>query len=704
MRHGWIGLGVLLAALCTCAGEPRPVPTGPSVLVVTIDTLRADHLGVYGHERARTPAIDGLAAAGVRFSRAFATTPLTLPSHSSIMTGLYPPRHGARDNGIFRLAAENVTLAERLSELGYDTAAVVGAFVLERRYGMDQGFATYDDGFTRRAFEDGFLERPASEVADRAIAWLENHAERPFFLWAHFFDPHAGYAPPAPYDAQFSDAPYDGEIAYTDAQLGRILAWLAAHGRDDVVVVVTSDHGESLGEHREDTHGYGLYDATLAVPLLVRGPGVPAGRVVSQVVSNAGVTPLILDLVGAAIPEGLDGHNLARFWAAEPPADSPPVYAETLATRFAYGWAPLYAIRTQRYHYVRAPRPELYDVEHDPAQLRNLLAEGGSSADSLLAVLDPVRATLDGILQAQPDQLQGTPLTDEERRNLEALGYLRSGPDRPSTAMDPKDGLRWLRVFVDAKHARSAGDYVEAESLLRKALAVMPESRDVLHEYALLAMDLGRNEEALAHAERALELSPASSETRALVGVIALEMGDEDYALRMLEAAERSGTAATPVAAVGFMWMRARKGDLEAARAHEEAAKRYISLGGGERQAHSLLVVARTWEHLGEHERALANVRFVLERFPEDGEAHMEMAIHAARAGDTEAVARHLASAGTFRRDPKLWNRLGIVYAARGEREQAEREFTALLEAHPRYVLAERNLALVRKKDLSEGR
>jgi arylsulfatase A-like enzyme len=239
----------------------------PSVLLVTIDTLRADHVGVYGAVQAETPRLDALAAAGTRFENAIASTPLTLPSHASLLTGLDPPRHGVRHNGVYRLDGEIETLAERFRAAGYATGAVTGAVVLARRYGLDQGFQSYDDGTSsRRSGAGGFLERRAAEVTERALAWLAQ-ATRPFFLWVHYYDPHHDYRPPQPFAERFSASPYDGEIAYVDTQLGRLLDGLEPGGSHrETLILVTSDHGESLGEHGESTHAYTLYDAVLRVP------------------------------------------------------------------------------------------------------------------------------------------------------------------------------------------------------------------------------------------------------------------------------------------------------------------------------------------------------------------------------------------------------------------------------------------------------
>jgi arylsulfatase A-like enzyme len=377
-------LGLIAAALaCGCGAEPR------SVLLVTIDTLRADHVGAYGYAAARTPTLDRLAAAGVRFEQAVSPAPITLVSHASLLTGKIPPRHGVRDNGAYRLRDEHVTLPERLRQAGFATGAFVGAYVLDAAFGLAQGFDVYDDRMTgERSGSIGYAERSAAAVADAASAWIrELPPEQSFFAWIHFYDPHANYTPPPGFAAAFPGRPYDGEIAYADFHLGRVLEALASRPEHaETLVVVTSDHGESLGEHGEPTHTHFVYDATQRVPLILSGPGVPRGAVVASQVRLIDVAPTVLDLLRLPPLEGTQGVSLVPVMrsGAAPPADA---YVETLAPR-NMGWSPLVGLRSGGWKYIRAPRPELYELSEDPGERVNRISERSDEAARLRERLD----------------------------------------------------------------------------------------------------------------------------------------------------------------------------------------------------------------------------------------------------------------------------------------------------------------------------
>ena len=369
----------MVAAACA-TGPSTPPPAPPSnLLLITLDTVRADRLGAYGAAGAATPALDGMARAGVRFEQAIAAAPLTLPSHATILTGLPPTRHGLRHNGAGRLADPIDTLAERLRAAGYDTAAFVGAFVLDRRFGLDQGFALYDDEIPRGATAPHLeAERPASAVVERALGWLAEREGRPFFAWVHLYDPHAPYAPPEPFRSRFPAQPYEGEIAAVDAQVGRLLAEIESRGWSDrTLVAVAGDHGESLGEHGEATHGLLLYEATLRVPLLLRGAGLPAGGVVRAPVGLTDLGPTLAGLLGRDMAPPQGGRDLSADLRAgrEPaPAD---LYSETEYPR-SFGWAALAALRRGGWKLIAGPRPELYDLSLDPDEARDRSASGAA--------------------------------------------------------------------------------------------------------------------------------------------------------------------------------------------------------------------------------------------------------------------------------------------------------------------------------------
>jgi len=684
-----LALGLLAGAQslgCRSDGaRPAPPAGAPSILLISIDTLRADRVGAYGARFGATPAIDGLAAQGLRCEKAISPAPITLPSHATLLTGLYPPRHGVRHNGIFRLADEHVTLAERLRDAGWATGAVVGALVLERRFGLDQGFDFYDDQFgSDRANPGGFPERPAAAVTDAALGWLER-TPGPFFLFLHYYDPHADYAPPSPWNARFAGRPYEGEIASVDAAVGRLLERLRADGRfDDTLVVVTADHGESLGEHGERTHSYTLYDATLSVPLVLRGPGVPAGATLPGVVSTASVAPTLLRLAGLPAEPGLDGEDLTQRWSA-PNAGAGEAYAETLATQLDHGWAPLHALRTPAFHFVRAPRPELYDAAADPKELRNLL-DGGRPPEADL---------LDGRIAAHLERglpLRTAPLDGETLARLRALGYAL--PDGPvaQTGIDPKDGLPQVEIYVDARNALFAGDLDAAERKARELLAASPASGQAEKLLAGVEQKRGNLPAALAHLERAASLVPESAPFLTEVGDLKLELDDVAGAVAAYEAA-LARDPGFPWAHAGAMWRAHLSGDAADAVAHAERA---VALRPDDAQLR--LRIARAWDRFAEPERALAAYREALRLDAGLQAAHMGVAIQLARLGRDGEVAEALTAAGPYAQDSNYRSRLAIAYAARGESERAEALFREILAAHPEHPGARRNLAHLLRK------
>lgn len=683
------------------ASHARPLPAGPSVLLVTIDTLRADHVGAYGAQGVETPVIDGLAREGVRFETAIAPTPLTLPSHASILTGLYPPRHGVRHNGIHRLAPEIDTVATRLASAGYDTAAIVGSIVLGKRYGLGRGFAVYDEDMSeRRASATGYPERSAAAVTDRAIDWL-SRTDRPFFLWVHFYDPHAAYQPPAPYAERFRDRPYDGEIAAVDAALGRIVNALRDAGRlDTTLVVVTADHGESLGEHGERTHGYGLYDATLAVPLVLRGPGVPVGRTLGGVVSTVDVAPTILGQLGQPPLGDIDGHDLAQRWTEGSPPAEDVAYAETLATSIDHGWSPLHALRSLTHHYVRAPRPELYDVRRDPGERANLAERPSPQVAPEISRLDAgiarhleAGAALAALPGAPPGASARVVLDEATRAQLVALGYALPATPVPENGIDPKDGLRFVGQFVAAKSAFYGGDLARAEALATPLLETMPASAELHELLGRLLLARGRPDLARVRAETAAKLVPASAQAHLLVALVAADANDPDGAIAAYaEAAARDPESGE--ARIGAVWAAARTGRLAEADAIADEAKA--------REPTNAALCERlgaTWERVGEIERARTAYEAALRLDPGSGTAHMALAIQLARLGRDADSERERTLAGAVAALPPFANRLAVVYAARGEVGRAEALFRDLLESHPGYAGARRNLALLLRRD-----
>jgi choline-sulfatase len=539
-----------------CARPQAPNPP-PSILLVSIDTLRADRVGAYGDAAARTPNLDTLARDGVLFEKAFTVAPLTLPAHATMLTGLLPPEHGVRGNGSFALGRDPRTLAEALRARGLRTAAFVGGFPVARRFGLDRGFDTYDDAFERApGLHFDFAERPADRVVDAARAWLGATAG-PVFVWAHLYDPHAPYAPPERFRG--SD-PYRGEIAFADAMVGRLLeTWRARPGPS--LEVVTSDHGEAFGERGEESHGLFVYDTTLRVPLLLRGSGLPAGLRPSQPVSLRDLPATLAAWAGAG---GLPGRSLDRFWSkAAPSSAEPPLYAETLAPRLDFGWSDLRAWRRGRHKYVRAPRPELYDLEDDPEESRNLAA---ARPDLIASLGRELQAALAGMGDVEARR----PVDSDTSQRLRSLGYVQ-GPSGRGSGADPKDRLEVARriagatgpfqgpeevvaVYRDIRRLDPenplvgmrladallrAGRPAEAIPVFRRVVAGAPRSADPFVGLATAYARLGRLDESKRALEQALEVDPSSGQAEYNLGEIARARGELANARIRFEAARR---------------------------------------------------------------------------------------------------------------------------------------------------------------------
>ena len=584
-----VAIGVALAARPRAGARAGEEGARANVLLVTIDTLRADRLGCYGYARASTPILDGLAARGARFPVAVAHAPLTAPSHASILTGLTPLRHGVRDNGRFVLPQTVPTLAEAFHAAGYRTAAFVSGFPLHHRFGLGRGFDSYDDRLPygddpRRA---AHVERRAGETTAAARAWLERAGRQsPWFVWVHYFDPHAPYEPPAELLERFGDSPYDGEVAFVDAQLGTLLAWLETNGlAARTVVLATADHGESLGEHGEDTHGVFVYDATLRVPWIMAGPGIAAGKRPGVVARGVDVAPTLLDLAGVPPGGAMEGRSLRPALEGAAMADEP-VYAESLFATLNLGWAPLHAWRTARYKLIETPRPELYDLEHDAAETADRSAAEPKVAESL-------RRGLQAALATRPPEAMAA-ATREETERLRALGYIAgAAPARPS-GRDPKDAIGLVnqleRGLAEARAnpaaarrelsaalagdprmalarryraiaAATASDYAAAVADLKTLETEGAATPDDLVLLAECLRGADRLPEALAAAEGAERLQPGSAEPSLTKARILLAQGRPADAGAAYEAILRRAPA-EPEALRGLADLALRRGDL----------------------------------------------------------------------------------------------------------------------------------------------
>jgi arylsulfatase A-like enzyme/tetratricopeptide (TPR) repeat protein len=565
----------LLLSIAGCSREDREGPPANLVLV-TLDTVRADHLGAYGDSAAATPSLDRLAREGLRFDQVSSQVPLTLPSHATILSGLLPPHHGLRSNGIGTFPDGPQTLATVLQRAGYRTGAFVGAFVLDRRFGLGRGFEVYDDEILRDPAAGTVLEaeRPGREVMDRALAWLGQPATgtaRPFFLWIHLYDAHAPYVPPSPWRERHPGRPYDGEISAVDEQVGRLLQELQQRGlAERTVLAVAADHGEGLGDHGEQTHGLLLYEPTLRVPLLLRGPGLRPGTVVKTPVSLVDLAPSLAGLLGHPLPPpaggALDGRDLSaalRNGDEPAPAD---LYAETRYPA-TFGWSPLASLRRRDLKYIAAPRPELYDLDQDPGEARNLTDR--PETKGFAARLAEIEAGAVEAPRSAPDA--------ETRARLASLGYAAGGGPPPpprrdfSSAPDPrrvvdlfqrfeqahnqlKDGevepaLATLETLVAedprnpvfrgelARAFRDRGETGRAVPLFRQAADDAPADPEAWYNLAAALQAAGQPAESRKALERALHLDPARPEAHNTLALALLAEEKPDEALRELQTA-----------------------------------------------------------------------------------------------------------------------------------------------------------------------
>jgi arylsulfatase A-like enzyme/tetratricopeptide (TPR) repeat protein len=585
VRYAAVLLVTLIVAACGLRGSTPPPPSRPNIVLVTIDTFRGDRL-----TPALTPALARLAASGRRFSAARTAVPLTLPSHTTIMTGVPPSVHGVRENGQDRLSASHQTLARLLKGAGYETAAFVGAFVLNRQFGLAQGFDKYDDDIPRdpAAMDRLEAERPASAVVDRALAWLDQNAQgsagRPFFLWIHLYDPHAPYNPPAEFlsravAARPDDRPvtqrYDGEIAYADAQISRVLDVFHAKQLDArTLLIVTGDHGEGLGDHGENTHGMLLYDSTLRVPLLIAGAGTEAGDR-DDPVSLTDLAPTILGAAGIDAPAIMAGRNLLgpRKGSRTDSRNQTEIYAETEYPRVA-GWSPLRALSDGRWKLISgSATAELFDLQNNPTETENLAVVQPSITGAMAARMENI-ATRDSMTVrdgglSDRNRSGSSPVDDEAAARLRALGYVTGSSNRggardaPAAAVDidawnrfeealtalsarRPEAISMLELLARqhpdapvfqmtrARALKEAGRLGEALAVARASARRWPGDASALHDLAVTAREMASRGGSSAHtlyaeAERAeqaaLDVSPDSAVSHNSLGLIAVDQG-----------------------------------------------------------------------------------------------------------------------------------------------------------------------------------
>ncbi len=528
-----VGVWGLVTYLQRSAAEPL------NVLLISIDTCRADHLSCYGYHRKTTPNIDAIAGEGVLFANVITPVTNTLPAHCSMLTGTNPPYHGVHDNYNYQLPDSNVTLAETLRNQGYVTGGFVSSFVLDSQFGLDQGFDTYDDDVDAGSRPAPVLSERRAEAVNRpAIKWLEEHAADRFFLFLHYYDPHAPYEPPQPFATEFSDDLYAGEIAYVDRQIGEVVAKLKHLGLyDSTLIVITADHGEGLGDHSEDSHGFFVYHSTTKVPLIVTAPNHRMARRIDEPVALIDIVPTILGHLGIPAPSGVYGHDLSGCLTGKAHPKERHIYSESLVPT-KYGCNPLFGVQTAREKYIESLRPELYDLVSDPGETVNIVKEQPQRVSSLRQRLRDLIAQQ---LRTQEDEAT-LALDDESVRRLGSLGYV-GGPvretfDFDSGDEDPKDFVRIFEKLMLMTGHFYSGNYQMVRTLCDEILALRPDV-PAAHLYLGKITPENRLQKKAQHYSEALRLDPRSAEVHFELGNLRARQGMFDEAARHFREAKR---------------------------------------------------------------------------------------------------------------------------------------------------------------------
>jgi len=637
-----------------CASLHAANPSTP-IILISVDTLRADHLSCYEPHRQPTPHIDALAKNGTLFSQISSPFPLTLPSHVAMFTSTYAFSNGIDDNGV-PLKSPTVTLATALKSSGYKTAAFVGSFILDRRFGLNQGFDVYDGPVDVHNSNTTVVERkrPGAQVVEAATHWLEHNSTAPFFLFLHLYDLHLPYDLPQDSSLRHGETGYTAELGYEDRVLGEFFSLLQRRGVfDKALIVFTSDHGEGLGDHGESTHGFLIYQSTLHVPLIVHWPAgftrFPHNRV-DEPASLVDVAPTILDTVGVSRPSAMRGRSLIAANSA-----GGEVYSESTYARNHFGCASIRSVREGRYKYVDAPKPELYDLASDPNELHNLYEQQRPKAADLRKKIGVVLASS----PMRPNAKPAAPKPDTVEA-LRSLGYLGSGrSNRPESRIDPKDRMADFESYYRALDLSNAGKLAESTAVFRSLRDKLPEVADIQISLALNEQRMGDYAAAAREYKRGTEQAPGNALPHFELGFCYFRLGQTDDAIKELKAA----LALQP-------WY---------SRADEALAEIYL------------------------HKQDYAQAREYLNRLlavdPNSYTAHYNLGIFAAGEKNWTEAERHISAA--VRVDPnaaEAHDTLGKIYYEKGDLEQARREFETTVRLQPKLASAHFNLAMVLEK------
>ncbi len=674
-----------LVAAMAALGCGDGAPAARRVLLISIDTCRADHLGCYGHKAEITPNIDAVAADGVVFTEAYASAPLTRPAHSTMLTGKIPPQHGVRDNAHYVLGDEQTTLAEILASNGLTTGAVVSAFVLDSRFGFAQGFDTFDDEFASPLTELGADFRLGGETSARAVDWLAANGDRDFFLFLHFWDPHVEYHPPEPFAGRFAGDPYAGEIAYTDHCIGRVVDELKSRGLyDSTVIVITADHGEMLGEHGEATHGFFVYRSVVRVPLIIKPAGPAVSARFNRTVSLADIVPTVCALLGVSpVPEtaGRDLSPLIHGRASG--ADSRGVYSESLWPT-KYGANPLISVVSEGWQLIETTRPELYDLVNDPEQSTNLAVSEPARLEEMRRQLESLGVD-DGVTTEEAAE----PSLDRESRDrLRALGYtvdsaVREGGRIDASLDDPKDLIGYHLKVCEVETLMGEHRLTEARSLLEEMIRERPDAPLVNLDLGMVALEQGASAEAVAHLERYAAMQPQSTFAHLELGFALAKAGDSDRAI----ASYRTAVAIDPsygeaLAKLGIELNRVRR-----FREAVEPLQRAVAINPESSEAHAALGVALA--RVGHPREAEPHYREAIELAPEDVAAVNNLGLFLVVNGRAEeAVELLLSAVDSFPDRPELHFNLALAYRRLDRVDEAVDHYRKVVSLAPDAVAA----------------
>ena len=684
-----------------------------NVLLISIDTCRADYLSCYGYSRRTTPNIDELAQESILFENVITPIPLTLPAHSSMLIGTTPPYHGTHDNLGYRLGDSNITLAEILKEAGFTTGAIISTFVLDSQFGLDQGFDSYNDEFEEEHYAVNISERKGHEATRFALEWLDQQKNSNFFLFLHYYDPHDPYEPPEPFALKFWDEPYAGEIAFTDHCIGQVIQKLKDLGLyDSTLLIITGDHGEMLGEHKENGHGYFIYQSALKVPLLFRLPGQYKSRNIKELVGLIDIVPTVCSLLGIKPPPDVQGKDLSGcFWKKKLPERERHIYCESL-TPTKYNANTLLGLVTERWKYIQTTKPELYDLIKDPQESNNLVAEQPHRARILQ---DRLRQILEEQLRESNSDSK-LELTEEDRKRLESLGYVAGSVsedfDFDRSKDDPKDLIDFHNSDAMVGSLVSQKKYVEAKELCEKMLMQRPEYFRGHIQMANIATKQDDFAGAVPHLYRAIELDPNRYEPHNNLGMVFTKLNKFEQAVEHLKESLRLNPRRPEVLNnLGLALL--RQGKIDEGTAHVTEA---LEINPQLAEAHYNLGVAlaqqgKIDEAVQRYEKSLqlkadqflvhndwANVLFKQEKFseaivhwteslhlnPEQAEVHNDIGLSFVQLGNLDEAVKHYNE--SIRLNPGnsyVYKNLGLVLASQNEFEQAVTNYRKSLDLDP---------------------